>query len=103
MSNLGVEFKPTILAAGQAFDPEVRLRPRTEHVLFDWRAQSLRSDPVNPNYHLSHPRELLFQDRRRILSLRFGRALRCNEVQRSNVRGVGSALIGHGVIKIQQT
>jgi hypothetical protein len=82
MSDCGVEFKTSIPAAGETLDPEVRFRPRMEHILFNWRVRPLRSDPLDPNRHLSHPRELLFQHQRRIFSLRFGSALRRSEVQR---------------------
>ena len=103
MPNLGVEFKTPIPAAGETLDPKVRFRPRTEYVLFNWRVQPLRSNPFNPNRHLSHPRELLFQHQRCIFSLRFGGALRRSEVQRRCVRGRGAELGGHDVVKIQQS
>ena len=102
MSNLGVEFKTPIPAAGETLDPKVRFRPRTEHVLFDWRVQPLRANPLNPNRHLNDPRELLFQHQRRMFSLRFGGALRRSEVQRRCGRGRGAELGGHGIVKIQQ-
>jgi len=102
MPNLGVKFKTPIPATGETLDPKVRFRPRTEHVLLNWGVQPLRSNPLNPNRHLSHPRELLFQHQRRIFSLRFGGALRRSEVQRRCVRGRGAELGGHDVVKIQQ-